>query len=84
VTVADRKSLRDRIRPYFLGAASIFDLSGMLAYRAAREAMPPADDWKAVGDHFREAGRLLRETMPGQPEPGNPVAGEREDNSDGT
>lgn len=69
----DRKSLRDRLRPYLLGAASLFDLSGALTYRAARDAMPPADDWEAVGGHFREAGRALREAM------GNPVEPGRED-----
>jgi hypothetical protein len=60
----DRKPrLRDRLRPYLLGAASLFDLSGALTYREARKAMPPADDWKAVGEYFGEAGRLIREAM---------------------
>jgi hypothetical protein len=57
------KRLRDRLRPYLLGAASLFDLSGSPTYREARRALPPADDRKAVGDHFAEAGRLLREAM---------------------
>jgi hypothetical protein len=62
----DRKPrLRDRLRPYFLGAASLFDLSGALTYREARKAMPPADDRKAVGEYFGEAGRLIREAMDG-------------------
>jgi hypothetical protein len=55
--------VRDRLRPYLLGAASLFDLSGALTYREARRALPPADDWKAVGEYFREAGRLIREAM---------------------
>lgn len=55
--------LRDRLRPYLLGAASLFDLSGILTYREARRALPPADDRKAVGGYFGEAGRLLREAM---------------------
>lgn len=59
----DRERLRDRLRPFLLGAASLFDLSGSLTYRAAREAMPPADDWKAVGSYFDEAGRLIRDAM---------------------
>jgi hypothetical protein len=58
-----RPRLRDRLRPYLLGAASLFDLSGALAYREARRALPPADDWKAVGGYFGDAGRLLREAM---------------------
>lgn len=71
MTEARGRRLRDRLRPYLLGAASLFDLSGALTYLAAREALPPADDWKAVGDHFREAGLVLREV--------NPVAEPRED-----
>lgn len=58
-----RPRLRDRLRPYLLGAASLFDLSGALTYREARKAMPPADDWKAVGDAFHEAGQAIREAM---------------------
>jgi hypothetical protein len=57
------KRLRDRLRPLLLGAASLFDLSGALTYREARRVIPPADDWKAVGGYFGEAGRLLREAM---------------------
>lgn len=60
--------LRDRLRPYLLGAASLFDLSGSLTYAEARRAMPPAGDWQAVGDAFRAAGRDLREAM-GQVQP---------------
>lgn len=55
--------LRDRLRPYLLGAASLFDLSGALTYREARRAVPTADDRKAVGGYFGEAGRLIREAM---------------------
>lgn len=55
--------LRDRLRPRLPGAASLFDLSGALTYREARKAVPPADDWKAVGEYFGEAGRLIREAM---------------------
>lgn len=63
MTEARKPRLRDRLRPYLLGAASIFDLSGGLTYRETRRAMPPADDWKAVGEYFGEAGRLIREAM---------------------
>lgn len=59
----DLPSLRDRLRWYLLGAASLFDFTGVLTYRAAREAVPVADDWKAVGDYFASAGRDLREAM---------------------
>jgi hypothetical protein len=55
--------LRDHLRPFLLGAASLFDLSGVLTYREARRALPPADPWKAVGGYFGEAGRLIREAM---------------------
>jgi hypothetical protein len=55
--------LRDRLRPYLLGAASLFDLSGALTYREARKALPPAGDWKTVGGYFGDAGRLIREAM---------------------
>jgi hypothetical protein len=63
MTATRKPRLRDRLRPYLLGTASLFDLSGALTYREARRALPPAGDRKAVGDHFREAGRLLREAM---------------------
>jgi hypothetical protein len=60
----DRKPrLRDRLRPYLLGAASLFGLSGSLTRREARRALPPADDWKAVGEYFGDAGRLIRRAM---------------------
>jgi len=61
--MARNQRLRDRLRPYLLGAASLFDLSGAFTYREARQAMPDPDPWKAVGQHFTEAGRLLREAM---------------------
>jgi hypothetical protein len=49
--------------PSSSGAASLFDLSGTLTCREARKALPPADDWKAVGGYFGEAGRLLRDAV---------------------
>lgn len=55
--------LRDRLRPYLLGAASLFDLSGALSYNEARRALPDPDSWKTVGECFGEAGRLIREAM---------------------
>jgi hypothetical protein len=61
--VSERATLRDRLRPYLLGAASLFDLSGAFTYREAQRTLPPADDWKAVGEYFGEAGRLIREAM---------------------
>jgi hypothetical protein len=63
MTTARKPRLRDRLRPYLLGAASLFDLSGSLTYREARRALPPADDWEAVGGYFGEAGRLISEAM---------------------
>jgi hypothetical protein len=63
MTATRSQRLRDRLHPFLLGAASLFDLSGALTCREAREALPPADDWKAVGGYFGEAGRLLREAM---------------------
>jgi hypothetical protein len=63
MTATRRQRLRDRLRPYLLGAASLFDLSGALTCRKAREALPPAGDWKAVGGYFGDAGRLIREAM---------------------
>lgn len=62
--MTSKPSFRDRLRPYLLGAASLFDLSGSLTYQEARRAIPAADDWKAVGGYFGEAGRLIREAMP--------------------
>jgi hypothetical protein len=62
-TEVRKPRLRDRIRPYILGAASLFDLSGSLTYREARRAVPPAGDVKRVGEYFGEAGRLIREAM---------------------
>lgn len=55
---------RDRLRHYLLGAASLFDLSGIVTYRAMREAMPPADDRQAIRGYFEDAGRLISEAMP--------------------
>lgn len=61
--MSERRTLRDRLRHCLLGTASLFDLSGSLTYRKAREAMPPANPWKAVGEHFAEAGGLIRQAM---------------------
>lgn len=63
MTATRKPRLRDRLRPYLLGAASLFDLSGVLTYREARRTLPPADPWNAVGGYFGEAGRLIREAM---------------------
>jgi hypothetical protein len=64
--------LRDRLRPFLLGAASLLDLSGAFTYREARKALPPADDWKTAGEYFGDAGRLIREAM-------EPEGGEKRD-----
>lgn len=60
-----KPKLRDRLRPLLLGAASLFDLSGMFTYREAQRYLPPADDWKAVGGYFGDAGRMVRDAMNG-------------------
>lgn len=54
---------RERLRPSLIGAASLFDISGQVTYRAMRDALPPADDWQAVGGYFEEAGRLIGDVM---------------------
>ena len=46
---------RDRLRQYLHGAASLFDPTGIVTYRATREAMPPADDRAAIKSYFDEA-----------------------------
>lgn len=58
--------MRERLRLYLAGAVSLFDLSGILAFRAARAALPPADDMGTAGDCFSVAARDLRAAASGK------------------
>lgn len=73
-----RRWLRS-LRPYLTGAASLFDPSGAVTYRAMRDALPDPDDGRAIRSYFEEAGRLISEAMPEQPgsdqKPTTPAAG---------
>lgn len=54
-----------RFRAFLAGAASLIDFTGAETSRAMRESLPPADDWRAVGEFFACAGRLVKDAMPG-------------------
>ncbi len=56
-------TLRDRLRGYLHGAASLLDISGAVTYRDMREALPPADDSAAIRSYFDAAGRDIREAL---------------------
>lgn len=58
------RRLARRLRSFLAGTASLADISGTAASRTMRNALPPADDWSAVGGCFTDAGKLLRDTMP--------------------
>jgi hypothetical protein len=55
--------LRDRLRPFLPGAASLFDPAGQVTYRAMRDALPDPDDTRAIRGHFEDAGKLISDAM---------------------
>jgi hypothetical protein len=55
--------LRRTLRPFLLGAASLFDPTGSVTYRAMRDSLPDPDDAKTVRGYFEDAGRLISRAM---------------------